>query len=65
MTSEEETRRNLDPHKAARAAMYLWSEECMAKGLGSMGFWDQLPQNRKDFARAMVKEIEAARPERP
>lgn len=55
---------DLDPHKPARAAMWLWGA-CYAKsGLGSMGFWrEQLTEEERDLCRRMVAEIEAARPE--
>ena len=33
---------DLNPHKAAVLAMYLWSERYAKSGLGSMGFWKEL-----------------------
>ena len=67
MTNEERERaqRDQNPHKAARAAMWIWREEYAGQALGSMGFWDQLSQNRKALARQCVKDIEDARPEGP
>lgn len=55
-------RRDLNPHRAARAAMWLWSAEYAKKGLGSMGFWDSLDKHRKQLARDCVTDIMKARP---
>lgn len=58
MNEREQARRNLNPHKAARAAMWLWGERYAAQGGGSMDFWDKLSERDKHFCRAMVKAIE-------
>ncbi len=55
--------RDLDPHRPARAAMWLFGAEYARGGLGSMTFWDRLPQHRKNLCRELVSDIEKARPE--
>ena len=55
--------RDLDPHKAALAAMWLHSADYAASGLGSMGYWDSLKKYQRALCRQMVSEIERARPE--
>jgi hypothetical protein len=55
--------RNLNPHKPARAAMWLWGAEYSAQEGGSMDFWDRLSLHRKNIARRLVKDIEEGRPE--
>ena len=54
--------RDLNPHKEAVAAMWLWGAEYSRSGLGSMGFWDQQNNARKMLCADMVKQIEKARP---
>jgi hypothetical protein len=49
--------RNLNPHKAARAAMYIWGERYAQQRGGSMDFWDKLQEHEKNVARRLVKEI--------
>ena len=56
----EQARRDLNPHKPARFAMWKWSDEYARLGLGSMGFWDRLDDRRKELSRRAVAEIEAA-----
>lgn len=56
--------RDLDPHKAARASMWLYGADYAASGLGSMGYWDSLSQYQQAMCRQMVAEIERARPEK-
>jgi hypothetical protein len=63
MKPDERIRRNLDPHKPARAAMWLWGERYSQQGGGSMDFWDGLTKSEKELCRRMVREIEKARPE--
>ena len=55
--------RDLAPHKAARAAMWLHAADYAASGLGSMGYWDSLTKYRQAMCRQMVVDIERARPE--
>ncbi len=59
----KDQQRNLNPHKPARAAMWLWSEKYAKQGGGSMDFWDSLSEVEKDMCRRMVSDIEAARNE--
>ncbi len=55
--------RDLNPHKPARAAMWLFGAEYARQGGGSMTFWDRLPLHRKNLCRELVSDIEKARPE--
>jgi len=59
----EDQTRNLNPHKAAKAAMWIWNERYMAFGGGSMDFWDSLSESEKQIARTCVKEIYECVPE--
>lgn len=61
MTAQD--RRDLSPHKSARAAMYLFGSRYASSGLGSMGFWDTLSTSEKELCRDLVADIERARPE--
>jgi hypothetical protein len=56
--------RNLNPHKAARAAMYLYGKAYSQQAGGSMDFWDLLPEAWKNVCRTLVRDIEEARAER-
>ena len=58
-----QAQRDLTPHKAARFAMWTWSDAYARKGLGSMGFWDSLNEHQQDICRRAVAEICAARDE--
>lgn len=58
-----EMRRDLNPHKAARFAMWKWGKRYVRSGLGSMGFWDSLSKTEQDFCRDAVRQICAARDE--
>ncbi len=64
MSKYPDQRRNLNPHQAASAAMWLYSTEYAAGGGGSMDFWDSLPDYSKSSCRRLVKDILAARPEK-
>lgn len=55
--------RNLNPHKPARAAMYLWGERYSKQRSGSMDFWDILTESERRLCRDLVADIEKARPE--
>lgn len=55
--------RNLNPHKAAVAAMYLWGRTYSQQRGGSMDFWDGLSDSAKDLCRRLVADIEKARVE--
>lgn len=63
MASPVQTR-NINPHKAAVAAMWLCGAAYAEQRGGSMDFWDSLPEGTKDNCRRLVAEIEKARPER-
>ena len=56
-------KRDLNPHKPARMAMWLWGADYAASGKGSMGYWDTLSDSAKEMCRRAVAEIEAARDE--
>lgn len=58
-----DAKRNLNPHKAAVAAMYLWGHEYSKQNGGSMDYWDKLTDSRKGVCRDLVKAIEKARKE--
>lgn len=64
MNDKERMRRNLNPHKPARAAMYMWGKRYSQQGGGSMDFWDSLSAREKRLCRDLVRDIEKARPER-
>jgi hypothetical protein len=64
MTEQQRAQRNLNPHKPARAAMWLWGERYSKQGGGSMDFWDKLTNSEKDTCRRMVKDILDAREEK-
>lgn len=59
-----QAKRNLNPHKAAIAAMYLWGDEYSLQGGGSMDFWDALGGGRKETCRELVAKILEAPSER-
>ena len=54
---------NLNPHKSAVAAMYLYGKRYSAQGGGSMDFWNKLSDSDKRLARELVDRILEARPE--
>lgn len=60
MTREE---RNLDPHRPARCAMWLYSERYKTQKGGSMDFWDKLSEQEKNTCRRMAEQISCTRPE--
>lgn len=57
-------RRNLNPHKAAVAAMWIWGKRYSEQRGGSMDFWDALTETEKRTARHLVTEIAVA-PDEP
>ena len=63
MTENDRSSRNLDPHDAARAAMWLFGSQYSKQAGGSMDFWDSLSAFDKEMCREMVREIRCARPE--
>ena len=52
-----ETDRNLKPHKAAKAAMWMMGSRYSQQSGGSMDFWDNLSDGDKDMCRQLVKDI--------
>lgn len=56
----EQAQRDLNPHKAAKFAMWHWHERYAGQRLGSMGFWDSLTDRERDFSRRAAADIEAA-----
>ena len=52
--------RNLNPHKPAVAAMFMYGDEYAAQGGGSMDFWDRLSPTRKNVCRDLVAKIKEA-----
>ena len=62
-TAHRKMQRDLNPHKAARAAMWLYGAEYARMGIGALALWDRLPQSRKNLCRALVRDIEKARAE--
>ena len=60
MTTEE---RNLDPHRPARCAMWLFADRYTSQRGGSMDFWDKLSNSDKEKCRRMAEQISCTRPE--
>lgn len=60
-----QAQRDLNPHKPARIAMWLWGDAYAKSGLGSMGFWDSLTERQRNQCRLCVAEVAAARDETP
>jgi hypothetical protein len=58
MVNRNELKRNLNPHKEAKMAMWLWSEEYANQHGGSMTFYDRLDDYRKRLCKQAVDEIE-------
>lgn len=61
----ERDRRNLNPHKPAVAAMWLYGAEYAAQGGGSMDFWDRLDESRKRICRDFLERLKAVPDEVP
>lgn len=57
--------RNLNPHAQAVFAMWLFGERYSRSGLGSMDFWDRLPDRDKNMCRAAVAQIKKRPNEAP
>lgn len=62
-TPEQRAYRNLNPHKPAVAAEFLYSKEFAAQQGGSMDFWDSLDESAKRVCRDLAHAIERAWPE--
>lgn len=63
MTSKQRDQRNINPHKAAVAAMWLHGNAYAAQNGGSMDFWDKLTETQQRHCRDFVEQIEKARAE--
>jgi len=61
MTKED--RENINPHKPAVIAMWLWGNLYSEQRGGSMDFWKKLSKSQQETAREMLEAIEKARPE--
>ena len=57
LTEQRRAQRNLHPHKAAVAAMWLWGKRYSQQRGGSMDFWDSLTASEQGTCRNMVKQI--------
>lgn len=60
MNEQERARRNQNPHKPARLAMFKWGASYARQGGGSMDFWDKLSKSEQQLCREVVKAIEKA-----
>ena len=62
LTEKQRAVRNLNPHAEAILAMNWWSEDYAFKQRGgSMDFWDNLPDWKKNQCRTLVKRIREAK----
>ena len=48
-------KRNLNPTLEARVAMIIWGQEYSQQSGGSMDFWDNLNEDRKQTVRMITK----------
>lgn len=62
--TKAQAQRDLHPHAPARAAMWRYSADYARSGLGSMGYWDRLPERDKELCRRMAADIKAC-PDEP
>lgn len=58
LTETQRTKRNINPHKDAIAAMRMWPAEYAASGGGCMDFWDDLTDRRKRYVRDMLDRLD-------
>lgn len=58
--STDRAKRNLNPHKWAVAAMWIFGKEYSEQGGGSMDFWDSLPASKQRLAKDLVNAINRA-----
>jgi hypothetical protein len=54
----KDQRRNLNPHKEARAAMWLYRKRYAEQSTGSMDFYDSLSAHEKGNCKTLVDDIE-------
>lgn len=60
MTEAQRTRRNVNPHAEAVAAMFLWPSEYAGQNGGSMDFWDGLDARRKRYCKDLIDRLATA-----
>ena len=60
MDEKNRMTRNLNPHKAAVVAMFIYGGAYAAQGGGSMDFWDGLDDRLKRVCRDCVARMERA-----
>ena len=65
LTKIERNRRNLNPHKPALIAMWIWGRKYAAQGGGSMDFWDEYSEGDKRLCRECVERLNKAPEEKP
>lgn len=56
----DSAKRNLNPHKWAVAAMWIFGKEYSEQGGGSMDFWESLPASKQRLAKDLVNAINRA-----
>lgn len=54
--------RNLDPHRPAKCAMWLYHDRYSKLCIGSMNFWDSLTASEKKICISMADDIVTTRP---
>ena len=54
---------DLNPHKSALMAIFIYASRYSQQNLGSMGFWKSLSKSQKSVCREAVERIEKARKE--
>jgi hypothetical protein len=64
LTERARAQRNLNPHKPALIAMWLWGSEYAAQGGGSMDFWDARTEGQKQICRQCLQRLAKAPEER-
>lgn len=55
--------RNLNPHRTAVCAMWLYGTRYNSQSGGSMDLWDKLTKMEKNVCRIMANQISQTRPE--
>lgn len=64
MSKEERTRENLNPHRPAKAAMWLFGSRYANYTGGSIDFWESLSDTDRAICRRLVDDIINAPEER-
>jgi hypothetical protein len=55
--------RDLDAHRPAQLATWLWPDEYAKTGRGCMGFWDDLTKRRQRYCRDCLRRLLKCREE--